>query len=333
MIRTFALALLRTALVVGAAGTLSGCWMLFPESDDDTEFPEPAPPPGGGMGRSPTITSIDVPDFPPLSARSEITVECEDSVGLVSLQAMFRDPSRVPLSGIQRSVKLRASELGEGYGLLQLRLQNSRGGTAERAVENLLIDMTPPEVELERAAISPTLEGSQLALSVQDEWVLGFVEVSFRGTTVRHDFPRAYPSSLGSTWDSSRVTFPAASFAEGAGTAMVLVGDAAGNQAMREISLLVDGTAPVVTLTAPTAGQVVAGTLDIDLTARDPNNPTPVDVDVFVNGSLVGSVLGPNGSLSLDTLGMPRGDAQIEAIAYDAAGNASNPVEVQVRLE
>ena len=331
MIRTFFSSLLRTALMVGVTGSLTGCWHLFQEETEP--FPTDGWDPAALAARSPSIVSIDVPDFPPLSARSELTVECEDETGLRSLQTMFARPSTFPLNGRRQTVTLRGEELGEGYGLLQLRLQNTVGATANRAVEGFLVDLTPPEVTVEELAISPTLEGAQLALNVLDEWVLGFVEVSFRGTTLRHDFPRAYPSTLGTAWDSSRVTFPASSFTEGIGTAVVLVGDAAGNQAMREVRLVVDGTAPTVTITSPRTGEVVTDTLDIDLTARDPGSSVPVEVDVFLNGSLVGSVLGPDGSLRIDALGLPLGEARIEAIAHDAAGNASAPADVRVQLE
>lgn len=338
MMRSLGHALARLALALGTVSTLSGCWLLFPEQEEPPPpyvgggaRPAPSTPSiDGSTDRAPHITSIDIPAFPPLSAASEIVVECEDTDGLFELTSMFRDPATFKLSGKQQSVTIRGDKLGEGYGLLQLRLSNLRGNRSERAVEHLLVDMTPPELEIESSIVNAS---SELALWVRDEWVLGFVEVSFRGKTVRHEFPKAYPSSLGTSWDESRVSFPATEFEEGAASVIVVIGDAAGNQALREIPFEIDATAPTTTLTAPTAGQHVGGDLDIDVSGRDGNNQRPVSIDLFVNGSLIGSVLGPNGSLSVDTTGLPRGVTVVEAIAIDAAGNQSPPALVEVILD
>lgn len=330
----------RALSVLALTLALPGCpfisWGGDDDGDDDYGYSDPGPrtPTPAPTGRiAPSITRIELPAYPPLGAEGVLTIECEDEIGLTSLQTMFRGPSYIPLTGKKQTVTLHASELGEGYGLLQLRLNNTRNAYTERAVENLLIDMTPPEVMLETASVSPKLAGAEVVLWVQDQWALGFVELSFKGKTFRHDFPALYPSTLGTAWDVSRVSFPAAEFPEGTTSATIVVGDAAGNRASREVRLVVDGTAPTVSMQQPTPGQHVGAHFDIAVTATDSKSTTPVSVDLFVGGSLVGTLLGPNGSLRVDTTSLPKGEVEVEAVAYDEAGNMSEQTMVTVIVD
>ena len=332
---------LRALALLSLTLTLPGCpFVSWGGGDDDDDYaydppttPAPAPSATTSGRIAPRISDIQIPAYPPLGGDGEIQVECEDDLGLSTLETMFRGPSQVTLSGKKQTVTLHASELGEGYGLLQLRVTNTRTAYVERAVEHLLIDMTPPEVMVETASVSPALEGAEVVLWVQDQWALGYVELSFRGKTFRHDFPALYPSTLGTAWDVSRVSFPAADFPEGASSAVLVVGDAAGNRGAREVPLVVDGTAPVVSMQQPTEGQHVGASFTVAVSASDPKNPAPVSVDLFVSDSLVGTVLGPTGSLTIDTASLPKGDVEVEAVAYDDAGNVSPKTVVHVQVD
>lgn len=325
--------LARAALACGVLGTVSGCWIFNPGPEEPYE-PEPMRPvpstPAGIDANYPHITRIEIPTFPPLSANSSIAIDCEDRVGLWELRGMFRVPIAQSVRGTQQTVLLRGSDLGEGLGTLQLALTNTRGLRGERAVENLLVDMTPPEMDLEADTIGA---GAELALWVRDEWVLGSVDVTFRGKSFRHEFAKAYPSTLGTSWDESRVSFSADELGEGRGSAVVVLADAAGNRALREIPIEVDLTPPTAHVLAPSEGAHVGRTLDLRVNGRDGQNPRPVQLEIWVNGSVVGTMLGPDATLQLDTDKLPRGEALLEAIAIDAAGNRGEPHGVRVVVD
>ncbi len=315
-------------LALFALLSTTGCW-LFPEPDEPPPWPEP--PPSSTVQGAPRITDIRVPTFPPLGPTGTVVVDCEAPFSnLMRLSARFRDTQTVPLSGGRAQVELTGEKLGEGFGTLTLQVTSSANVSATRAVEDLLVDLTPPELVAETLVVQPS---GDLVFWVQDTWVLGSVELTFGGKTLRHEFPKAYPSTLGTAWDESRVAFPAHDLPEGRGEAYVIATDAAGNSQGYAVEVAVDGTPPRLAMTAPVEGQVVGDTFDVEVTANDVRNTTPVKVHVYVNESLVGTVLGPRATLRLDTSRFPTGPVEVTTIAVDEAGNASAPRTVQVVVE
>jgi hypothetical protein len=191
-------------------------------------------------------------------------------------------------------------------------------------VNDFLVDMTPPEVDLESPTVSPSLAGieGQVAVWVSDAWVLGSVDFTFGGKTLHYDFPKAYPATVGTEWDVSRVAFAAKDLPEKEGDATVVVRDAAGNARTETFHLRIDGTAPTVAITQPANGASVTGTFDVSVTAVD-EGPTPPIVELWVGGARILEAAAPLGAIGVDTSTLPSGPVELKAIARDPAGNRS----------
>ena len=239
------------------------------------------------------------------------------------------------MSGTEQTTSFTGSSLGEGQGLLRVVCCDVNRACAERQIKSFLVDLTPPEIEGERLVASPLVEGVEgdISVWVRDAWVLGSVELSFAGTTLRHELPQMYPSTLGTDWDVSRVTFPAKELPPGSGKATVTVRDAAGNQASTELDLRIDATAPTVSILAPATGAVVNGSsFVVKVRAVDADNPTPPQIDLWVGGARIGELSGPLAEIAVDTANLPPGPTEVRAVARDDAGNESTPATVVVQV-
>ena len=109
--------------------------------------------------------------------------------------------------------------------------------------------------------------------------------------------------------------------------------DPAGNKSALSgvLTLTIDSTLPVATLTSPTAGAVVSGTVNLAATATDAVGIMQVDfkVDGVTKGS---STTGPyNYAWSSSTV--PNGIHTLSAVATDIAGNVSVVSSASVDVE
>lgn len=318
-----------TSWLFAVSGLLAGCG----GSEVDPWAP-PAPSNARAESAPPHIDPLTVPDWPPFGPTSSITASCSGETTLRNISASFMFAESKSVSGMSGRVSFRGSELGEGQGQLRVTCCDLRGSCAARDVESFLVDLTAPEVGVERAVASPNGEGldGDVALWVGDAWVLGSVELTFRGTALRYDFPNVYPSTVGKDWDVSRVTFSAKDLPLGSGDAVVVVRDAAGNSASSIVSLRIDGTAPNVALLQPSPGAAVTGPFVVKVSSTDPNDATPTRIRVWVGGAFVGELAGPVGELTLDPATLPPGPTEVRAVARDEAGNESAPVSVTVTV-
>jgi len=106
------------------------------------------------------------------------------------------------------------------------------------------------------------------------------------------------------------------------------------------VTVVVDNTAPTVTITSPSDGDYVAGTVTIEGTASDPNSGTVATVEVRVEDSSGNAVVDwtaaggtTNWSYNWDTSGLADGGYTIKARATDAQNNTSAAVSISVTLD
>jgi chitodextrinase len=92
-----------------------------------------------------------------------------------------------------------------------------------------------------------------------------------------------------------------------------------------------DTTAPTAQITSPTAGTTVSGTVAVNVTATD--NVGVTRVDWFVNGTVVGSSPTAPATFSWNTTTAPNGSNNLQARAYDAAGNSAVSPMVGVTVQ
>jgi hypothetical protein len=276
--------------------------------------------------RPPQLDALSVADWPPFGGSSRIETRCSDDVGINRIVAHFKNSVPILTSGTDRSASFVGSDLGEGQGTLRIVCCDVNEACAERQITSFLVDLTPPEIEADRLVASPSGEDfdGDISLWVRDAWVLGSVELAFAGKTLRHDFPKAYPSTVGKDWDVSRVTFAAKDLPPGAGNAVITARDAAGNVTTKQLGIRVDGTAPVVSILAPGPGVVASGSsFRVRVQASDGDNPTPPTIDLWVGGARIAELAGPLAEIDVDTAALPPGPTEVRAIARDDAGNES----------
>jgi hypothetical protein len=313
------------ALCILTAISHAACFSI-----DDPSGNSPAPP---ADTTPPSIPIILVPDWPPLGPDGTVRVEVRDNASLSRLTATFRNVERRVLRGTQTEITLTGRELGEGMGLLSLVACDQSNGCAERNVKNLVVDMTPPDVVMERAVVSPRLEEleRQIGVWASDAWVLGSVSLEFMGTTLTHELPKAYPATLGKSWDVTRVGFDSRRLPEGKGDATLTVRDAAGNVASRVFPLHVDATLPTVAIQAPVNGATVKDAFDVRFVANDNADDPPV-VELWVGGSRIFEAPAIFGKVRIDAASLSRGATEICAMARDPAGNRSDPACIKVQV-
>lgn len=316
---------LGAALALGGL-LVAGCF----SADDGPSAERPAPP------VPPRLEPLTVPDWPPLGPRARVDARCSDDVGVRRIAAHFGYSAVVVGQGTELAASFTGAELGEGQGLLRVVCCDVSEACAERRITGLLVDLTPPEIEAERLVASPLGDGFEgdVAVWVRDAWVLGSVELSFAGTTLRHELPKVYPSTLGTDWDVSRVTFPAKELPRGSGKAVVTARDAAGNATTRELDLRIDGAPPVVAIVSPAPDAVVSGSsFVVKLTASDADNPTPPRINLWIGGARVAELEGPRAEIAVDTATLSPGPTEVRAVARDDAGNESVAARVVVNVE
>jgi hypothetical protein len=309
--------------MLATAGCSSSDW-----GDSSSPPPPPPPPPV-----APTFEPLVIPAWPPLGPNGKIDVRLTDDEQLSRITATFKEVAHRSASGRADTVSFTSKELGEGQGTLTLIACDTRSACRERLVSDLLVDLTPPDIELERPVVSSLAEGidGQVAVWVTDGWVLGSVELTFEGKVVREQFPQAYPATLGRSRDVSRVAFPAKGFKNGSGSAKIVARDAAGNERTQSFPLRIDGTRPVVAVAEPQPGTQVSGLLTVRLTATDDSGVAPV-VDVWVGGARVLTGVSPATPIVIDTSTLPVGATEVRAVATDEAGNESLAARAAIEI-
>ncbi len=91
-----------------------------------------------------------------------------------------------------------------------------------------------------------------------------------------------------------------------------------------------DTTPPTASITAPAAGSIVSGTAIVDVSAAD--DVGVVKVDLYVDGTLVGTDATVPYSFGWDTAVASNGSHTLQAVATDAAGNSGSSASVAVTV-
>lgn len=111
---------------------------------------------------------------------------------------------------------------------------------------------------------------------------------------------------------------------EGSNTITVTAEDGFGRLGSTLVSVILDTTAPAVSITAPADGAFVRGEVEFLADATDPGVGCGLSsVEFRVDGGLVAASAVPPFSALLDTTALPDGAHVVEARAVDGVGNAS----------
>jgi hypothetical protein len=93
----------------------------------------------------------------------------------------------------------------------------------------------------------------------------------------------------------------------------------------------VDNVPPSATITAPASGALVHGVSPVTVNASD--NVGVTKVDLLVDGAVNQTLAAPPYSFPLNTAGLSDGAHQLQAKAYDAAGNTGVSALVQITVD
>ncbi len=188
-------------------------------------------------------------------------------------------------------------------------------------------DTTPPIVALTAPANGATVSGAvTLTATATDNVAVTGVQFQLDGATLA-----GTPTVAGSTYTLS---WNSKTAANGPHTLAAIASDAAGNTATSSVSVTVanDSTPPTVTMTSPTDGSSIIGTVSVSANASD--NVGIAGVQFQLDGKNLGGVItgaGPAYSFSWDTTAAANGPHTLAAIASDTTGNtATSSVSVTV---
>ena len=222
------------------------------------------------------------------------------------------------------SLALDTATLSSGAHTISAVARDAAGNTKTSANVSVTVDKAAPDVSISAPAAGAALSGTTtLTATASDD--VGVQSVQFRvdGNNVgAADTTSPYSVSLDTTTLST-----------GSHTISAVARDAAGNtKTSANVSVTVDNTAPTVSLSAPAAGSLVAGTTTLTATASD--NVGVQSVQFRVDGNNVGAAdtTSPY-SLSLDTTTLSNGSHTLSAVARDAAGNTRTSANVTITVD
>lgn len=303
-------------LVVASAGCFP--WWLF-DDDDGGDIIFPVAPDDPVVIDDPPTIEVTAPTWPPLSELSAVDVHCQDDLGLSRLEIQFRNAVTRSLSGLTSTTTIFGADLGEGFGTLEVAVFDSTFNIAHQNVENFLVDLSPPEITLGPKVLP---HGADFEVWVADAWVLGGATLVVGDVEIDHPFEEGYPTTLGVTWDMSLVKFATADLPPGTHGAVVEARDAAGHVAAAIVDLTLDADPPTVSILSPASGAVVSGPFDVVVNAADPGDG-PTWIEISLDGTPVGTAVGPAATVTIDASELVAGPALVEAKAHDQAGHTT----------
>src|SRR5205807_1315857 len=185
-------------------------------------------------------------------------------------------------------------------------------------------DLTPPVVSMTAPASGATVSGTiTVSASATDNVGAAGVQFKLDGANLGAEVTAA-PYSV--SWTSITTS-------NGVHSLTAVARDAAGNTATSAVvSVTVDNAPPTVSLTAPTAGASVAGTITVSASATD--NVGVVGVQFKLDGANLGAeVAAAPYSVSWNSILASSGNHSLTAIARDAAGNTAASAAVFVTVD
>lgn len=192
---------------------------------------------------------------------------------------------------------------------------------------------TPSDTTAPTASISAPLAGSTVSglvavnVSASDNVGVTKVELRVNGAVYATDTSSPFAFS----WDSTKV-------ANGSANLQAVAYDAAGNAgASTTVSVTVsnststtDTTAPTASISAPMAGSTATGTVAVTVGASD--NVSVSKVELWVNGALYATDTSNPYSFNWDSTRVSDGNADLQAVAHDGAGNKGASAVVTVKV-
>lgn len=188
----------------------------------------------------------------------------------------------------------------------------------------LASDTTAPTVAISSPTSDTTVSGTvAVSAAASDDTGVTKVEFYVNGTLQTTDTAAPYTFS----WNTSAL-------ANGTYALTAKAYDAAGNVGQSSsVSVTVnnDKTAPVTSITSPTGGTTVSGTVSVASSASD--DVAVTRVELYVNSVLQATDTAAPYSFSWNTASVADGSYSLSTRAYDAAGNVGQSAAVNVSVK
>jgi hypothetical protein len=186
-------------------------------------------------------------------------------------------------------------------------------------------DTTAPTVALTAPLAGATVTGSAVTVAATAADASGIARVQFKLDGANLGGPvTSAPYTI--AWNSTTAS-------GGPHTLTAQAVDGAGNtvtSAPVTVTVSNDTTAPTVSITSPTAGQTVSGTVSITASASD--NVGVTRLDYLVDGAMVATFTPAVLTFAWDTTPLTNGAHSLTARARDAAGNTTTSAAVAVTV-
>ncbi len=280
---------------------------------------------------SPPTVTISIADWPPAGPGTQIHVDAVANGGsLVGATWFFRNKVTTEFDGATAgSTWINGEALGEGFGTLTIDVETNVDTGTRREVQDFLVDLSEPTAYADDTVLPAA--GAELNFWIADAWVVSGYYLSIGGKTFEAELEPGYPSTLGVEWDYSLVSIPVSEIPVGVHEGLLVVHDAAGNEAVLDLPVTIDGTPPTATIESPAEGATFTGPFQIDLGGTD-DLPGAVSLELRLGGALVATAIGPSATVVVDPAEFPEGALEISVLAVDEAGNKSAPALRTVQI-
>lgn len=317
-------ATIRTIFMFGLMMSTSGCWGGCQWEGDEWEDGEE-----GGEPIDPPTVDVVIASWPPIGPAGHVSVSAYSDGGLDQATAYFARTSSKSF-GLYGDVQFSGTDLGEGMGTLEIEVMSNDTSWTSKFVDDLLVDLTAPIAYVDETVLAGNVD---LELWVADAWVVSSYSLSVNGSVLAEStLEPGYPSTLGVDFDYWFVSVPGSQLPAGVHDAILVVTDAAGNEASFTLPLTVDPTPPIASIVAPAEGASASGAFDVVVDASD-DLGAETTVEIHAGGTLVATGIGPTATVSLDAAELAEGPIEIVVVARDEAGNASAPVSRNIVVQ
>jgi hypothetical protein len=265
-----------------------------------------------------------------LAGTVSLTASASDNVAVQDVQLRV-DGNNVGSADTSSpyTASLNTTTLSNGSHTLTAVARDTAGNSTTSASVAVVVDNQAPGAP---ATLSATGQSSSAVL----DWAAATDNVAVSEYRVHRSTTSGFTASAANrvATVTSGTTYTDSPLTPGTYYYRVIAADEAGNAgaASPQASAVVENTAPNVSVTAPAAGSLVRGTVNVTATASD--NVGVQSVQFRVDGNNVGSAdtTSPY-ALSLDTTTLSNGSHQLSAVARDAAGNTRTSSNVAITVD
>ena len=272
----------------------------------------------------PPVVSITAPaNNANVTGTVTVTANATDNVAVASVQfSLDGAPLGSPLTGAGPSYTTSWNTTGVANGThtLSAVATDAAGNTASSSISVTISSNTPTvaiTVPANNAAVTGTVT---LTANAVDN--LGIASVQFKLDGAPLGSPVSGPGPFYSmSWNTAGVT-------SGTHSISAVATDNSNNTASSSISVVVDSTPPVISITAPANNALFGANATVTLTANATDNVAVASVQFKLDGAPLGALLtgaGPNYSTSWNTTGVVNGTHTLSAVATDMPATPPPP--------